>query len=547
MALMIACLTNLTASTLPFEEDTVVVKPQASSEDPFQIETTIPAVVKEVEEINEEIKKLSEDDEEKAEAPEEASESPKKIVKHKVQSGDSLWAIAQRLLGDGNRYRELIEANKDKYPSLEKNPDLILTGWELDVPVDEATAAEEPAASEEGEDEESVPAVEVDDDSGSSAPEVNKLPNWSIKEKIANLQSAVDSANRKLLSQNKRIAALNSQTIRFLIDNGFMTEEEWMAMNPPAGYTYRLDRLGKVELVDSKNEPLTNEDIAKLDSKQAKASEEAKKSEDKKTDKKQEKKQDKEKDKKQDKKDETAKDKDKKLNNVKEKEEEQEKKSSDKKEDKAKEDKAKEDKAKEEQEAKKAAETRYGKMLAEIGVPDVSDNKNYYKAMSNGSKFLSKGLFGGTTPFFKFVNSMDYPNYNIKDLQNQLKTLQNKYEKQVREGKTDKLLGFIGSNIESTGKQIAQVKEKLAKAWKELKKALDASKEKANELNSEIKQEKAKIATLKKELDKMDIYDSANAKQVQAKMKAIKTSEESIKDAEDKLDNYKELTKVFKI
>lgn len=51
-----------------------------------------------------------------------------------VVSGDSLWAIAQRLLGDGSRYPELVEANKDKYPSLAKNPNLIYPGWNLTIP-----------------------------------------------------------------------------------------------------------------------------------------------------------------------------------------------------------------------------------------------------------------------------------------------------------------------------------------------------------------------------------------------------------------------------
>ncbi len=51
-----------------------------------------------------------------------------------VVQGDSLWTIAERFLGSGSRYTELVEANKDKYPSLLKNPNLIYPGWVLTIP-----------------------------------------------------------------------------------------------------------------------------------------------------------------------------------------------------------------------------------------------------------------------------------------------------------------------------------------------------------------------------------------------------------------------------
>jgi nucleoid-associated protein YgaU len=56
---------------------------------------------------------------------------------YQVVSGDSLSAIASRLLGSGARWPELVELNKDKYPGLEKNPDLILVGWVLTLPAEE--------------------------------------------------------------------------------------------------------------------------------------------------------------------------------------------------------------------------------------------------------------------------------------------------------------------------------------------------------------------------------------------------------------------------
>ena len=47
-----------------------------------------------------------------------------------VQSGDTLWKIAEENLGDGNRYEEIFDANRDVLDS----PDHILPGQELKLP-----------------------------------------------------------------------------------------------------------------------------------------------------------------------------------------------------------------------------------------------------------------------------------------------------------------------------------------------------------------------------------------------------------------------------
>ncbi len=57
-----------------------------------------------------------------------------------VAPGDSLWKIAQRYLGNGRRYWEIVEANKGRYPSLAKNPNLIYPGWKLTIPGVRGTA-----------------------------------------------------------------------------------------------------------------------------------------------------------------------------------------------------------------------------------------------------------------------------------------------------------------------------------------------------------------------------------------------------------------------
>ena len=51
-----------------------------------------------------------------------------------VVRGDSLWKIAAKFLGNGRRFWDLVEANKAKYPSLAKNPNLIYPGWVLTIP-----------------------------------------------------------------------------------------------------------------------------------------------------------------------------------------------------------------------------------------------------------------------------------------------------------------------------------------------------------------------------------------------------------------------------
>jgi nucleoid-associated protein YgaU len=48
-----------------------------------------------------------------------------------VQAGDTLWGIAQKLLGNGALYTKIYEANKDVIGS---NPDLIKVGMVLKIP-----------------------------------------------------------------------------------------------------------------------------------------------------------------------------------------------------------------------------------------------------------------------------------------------------------------------------------------------------------------------------------------------------------------------------
>ncbi len=47
-----------------------------------------------------------------------------------VQEGDSLWGIAERVLGSGARYTEIFAANREVI----EDPDLIFAGQKLRVP-----------------------------------------------------------------------------------------------------------------------------------------------------------------------------------------------------------------------------------------------------------------------------------------------------------------------------------------------------------------------------------------------------------------------------
>ncbi|MGB3554297.1 MAG: peptidoglycan-binding protein LysM [Jannaschia sp.] len=53
-------------------------------------------------------------------------------VFHTVEKGDTLWAIAEKTLGNGSRYKEIFEANR---PMLD-DPDKIYPGQNLRIPQD---------------------------------------------------------------------------------------------------------------------------------------------------------------------------------------------------------------------------------------------------------------------------------------------------------------------------------------------------------------------------------------------------------------------------
>ncbi len=118
----------LTSSMLcasPFDNTKVTVDSKASDEN---LEIT-----------NDKATESEEKNETESESSEESDSTESKTSQYTVAAGDCLSTIAARLLGDINRWPEIVELNKDKYPSLLTNPNLIYVGWELTIPGSKGT------------------------------------------------------------------------------------------------------------------------------------------------------------------------------------------------------------------------------------------------------------------------------------------------------------------------------------------------------------------------------------------------------------------------
>lgn len=74
-----------------------------------------------------------------------ASQREQLTVQYTVKRGDSLWKIAERLLGDGARYTDLVELNREV---LSGRPDFIVSGTVLRVPKEEAPEEQDRRPSE---------------------------------------------------------------------------------------------------------------------------------------------------------------------------------------------------------------------------------------------------------------------------------------------------------------------------------------------------------------------------------------------------------------
>ncbi|NVK21135.1 MAG: peptidoglycan-binding protein LysM [Kangiellaceae bacterium] len=62
----------------------------------------------------------------------EAEAAPKSVI-YEIRKGDTLWKIAEKHLGNGARYTEIFESNKEVI----KNPDLIYPGQKIRILLDD--------------------------------------------------------------------------------------------------------------------------------------------------------------------------------------------------------------------------------------------------------------------------------------------------------------------------------------------------------------------------------------------------------------------------
>ena len=60
----------------------------------------------------------------------EGAAPSEEVVYHVIQKGDTLWALAKKHYGDGNKYPLIFEANREVI----KDPDLIFVGQKIRIP-----------------------------------------------------------------------------------------------------------------------------------------------------------------------------------------------------------------------------------------------------------------------------------------------------------------------------------------------------------------------------------------------------------------------------
>jgi len=85
-------------------------------------------------------------------APTASAVVVKKTVEHTVRSGETLWGIAEHYYGDGEKAGEIFHASKGIVQADGRHltdPDLIVTGWRLDVPNVAVHAAAAPVEKSE--------------------------------------------------------------------------------------------------------------------------------------------------------------------------------------------------------------------------------------------------------------------------------------------------------------------------------------------------------------------------------------------------------------
>lgn len=129
-----------------------------------------------------------------------------------VVKGDSLWKIAKEKLGDGTRYNEIFEANRDKI----KNPNKIQIGQVLEIPDGVVTPAPAPA-----------PAPEVVEAPAPATPSPTPISSAFDEAFLSHMQPLIDSYNSmKVGDSNTETFEGAVSTATKVAENLLMTESK---------------------------------------------------------------------------------------------------------------------------------------------------------------------------------------------------------------------------------------------------------------------------------------------------------------------------------
>ncbi|OIP31845.1 hypothetical protein AUK22_00625 [bacterium CG2_30_54_10] len=472
-----------------------------------------------------------------------------------VKSGDTLWDIAQRLLGDGSRFWEIVKLNAKNFPTLLNNPNLIFEGWELEIPVKET--AKESGAKPAG-----ASAVAPGTKPGTEARPGDKpaskpapLPALTVAQKTVKLQDALNRMNLSLLPQGKTVTQLNTYTVRLMIDKGFITEEQWMALNPPNGYRWVIEK-GKVSLINHAGKPITTAEVAKVNSENAKAAAATAKTaaEKAKVDSEKSAKTAAEKaavakaakDKASKEKAAAAKTAAEKVAKTAAEKAAAAKAAAAKAAAKAAADKAAAAKAAAEKTAKEKAKARsevnYAADLAKLGIPSIVGRERDYNAAID----RACGLYPDFLAFMPHYEGDYYvQGMSLHTLEYNLQKAQQLYEQKVKEQDTSRFLGIFGDDIDSASRKVQEARAELSKGWSAFKSAYAKAKGKVNGIQGERDRAASAKRDAEAKLAKLDQYNPDNGKEVQWLIEEIKDKQSDIDDFQKKIDQFEPLRKMF--